>query len=309
MILTELEEILSEYEVLAPHTWFNIGGPARWLARPHNIEDLLQLVRRCGEEEIPIYRLGQGANLLISDEGVEGMVVQLSAKSFREVEWSDFGAGDTVFVRAGGGADMSRLSREAVHRGLAGIECMAGIPGSLGGIIRMNAGGKYGQIADSVRDITIVEQSGRMRILSHDEIGFSYRHTSLHGAIVCGATLQLRRDDPQRLRERFLEYWQYKKKSQPLADNSAGCVFKNPTGQSAGALIDRAGLKGKAIGGASVSTAHGNFIVAKEGATAHDVMSLIRLIRQDVAERFGVELDLEIEVWGRHHARTPELAA
>ncbi len=301
-----LDDIILENEPLAPHTWFNLGGPARWIARPVCVEQLVQVAARSREQGIPVYRLGQGANLLVSDEGVDGMVVQLNAKCFRAVDWNDADGSDTVLVRAGGGTDMSRLSRDAVNRGLAGVECMAGIPGSLGGIIRMNAGGKFGQISDSVRDVTVVESSGQLRTLSREEVGFSYRHTSLNGHIVCGATLQLRRDDPARLRHRFLDIWQYKKKSQPLADHSAGCVFKNPPGHSAGALIDRAGLKNRSLGGAYVSPAHGNFIVAREGASARDVISLIGLVRRGVAERFGVELELEIEIWGRAHSRVAE---
>jgi UDP-N-acetylmuramate dehydrogenase len=306
VFLTGLQDIIHENERLAPHTWFNLGGPARWMARPVCLEQLVQLVERCHEAGVGVYRLGQGANLLIGDEGVDGMVIQLKARSFREVEWNDSGVGDSVLVRAGGGTDMNRLSRDAVNRGLAGLECMAGIPGTLGGIIRMNAGGRFGQISDTVLDVTVVDPQGGVRTLSHEEVGFRYRHTDLNGSCVCGASLQLRRDDPKRLRTRFLEYWQYKKRSQPLADFSAGCVFKNPPGHSAGQLIDRAGLKNRAVGGAYVSPAHGNFIVAREGATAGDVLALISVVRREVAERFGIELELEIEVWGHRHARSME---
>lgn len=309
MMFAGLEEIITEHEPLAQHTWFNLGGPARWMARPRSVDQVAAIVRRCGQEEVPLYRLGQGANLLIDDAGVDGVVVHLTSPAFRSVAWGEGDSSDTVFVRVGGGADMARLARESVNRGLAGIECMAGIPGSLGGIVRMNAGGKFGQISDSVVDVTVVDEAGTLKTLTHDEVGFRYRHTNLKNVTVCGATLRLRRDDARRLRERFLEIFEYKKHSQPLADHSAGCVFKNPQGHSAGALIDRAGLKGRAVGGAYVSTAHANFIGAKEGASARDVMTLVGIIRREVADRFGVELELEIEVWEASRSRRTEAAA
>ncbi len=301
---SDFANILTENEPLGPRTWFGLGGPARWMARPTGLTQLMELFRRCQQEEVPVYKLGQGANLLVNDDGVDGVVVQLNAPAFRGVDWNaDARDPDIVRVSAGGGMDMNRLAREAVRRGFAGLECMGGIPGTLGGIIRMNAGGRFGQIADVVRAVTVVNAAGQLRTLTHEQVGFRYRHTDLGETIVCRATLELKREDPTRLRERFLEIWDYKRKSQPLADYSAGCVFKNPPNESAGGLIDRAGLKGCTVGGASVSTNHANFIVAKEGSTSRDVLSLIGLVRRKVAERFGVELELEIEIWNRRRAK------
>lgn len=303
---------IREREPLASLTWFGLGGPARWLACPPGMPELTALVRACRDQGVPLYRLGQGANLLVSDDGVDGMVVRLNSPGFRQVDWS---AADEkpptpeVLVRAGGGTDMNRLAREAVRRGLAGLEVMAGIPGSLGGIVRMNAGGRFGQIADVVEDVTVITPDGDVRVLAAAQVGFRYRHTDLGDATVCGATLRLRREDPVALRRRFLDMWEYKKGSQPLADASAGCVFKNPPGGSAGALIDRAGLKARSVGGAYVSSRHANFICAKEGATASDVLSLIGMIRREVAARFGVELELELEVWGHRVVRARESVA
>jgi UDP-N-acetylmuramate dehydrogenase len=251
MFSSDLAPILSENEPIGRHTWFGLGGAARWMARPADVDQLVALVRQCRSEGIEIYKLGQGANLLVADEGVDGMVVRLNTPTFQKVQWGKL-KGDVATVVAAAGADMNRLARDAVRRGLAGLEVMGGIPGTLGGIVRMNAGGKFGQISDVVRDITVVDGDGKVRQLSAAEIGFSYRHTNLGDAVVCGVTLQLRRDDPKQLRQRFLEIWEYKRKSQPLADYSAGCVFKNPPNQSAGALIDRAGLKNRSVGGAYV---------------------------------------------------------
>ncbi len=315
-----LPDFVREHEPLARYTSLGVGGPARWLARPRTVEQLMDLVRRCRQEDVELQVLGRGANLLVSDDGVDGVVVRLNAPEFRQVDWAhDAGpearsgagrrrrrrGGDSgeVVITAGGGADMSRLVLEAVRRGLSGLECMAGIPGTLGGIIHMNGGGRFGEIADVVRDATVVDSDGQLRTLSRDEVGFRYRGANLGEAIVCRATLALRPGDPTEIRERFLEVWDYKKKSQPLAESTAGCVFKNPPGHSAGALIDRAGLKNRSVGGAEVSDCHANFIVAKEGATARDVLALIGIIRREVARRFGIDLELEIEVW--HRRRVP----
>lgn len=300
-----LASCITGQELLAPHTWFGLGGPARWLARPASLEHLLELTRTCRDRGIDTYRLGLGANLLVSDDGVDGMVIRLNTRAFTAVEWppEEGPDGDEVRVVAGGGADMNRLAREAVRRGLAGLEVLAGIPGSLGGIIRMNAGGRFGQIADIVRDVTVVDEDCQLRTLTPDQVGFGYRHTDLGNAIVCRATLGLRRTDPVALRKQFLELWNYKKNSQPMGDSSAGCVFKNPPGRSAGELIDRCGLKGRTVGGAYVSAQHANFICAKDGASAGDVLALIGQVRREVAQRTGVELELELEVWGHQWAR------
>jgi len=303
--LADWASVVSEHEPLAPHTWFGLGGCAHWMAQPQTAEQLGALVRRCGQEGVPLRILGLGSNLLVSDDGVEGVVVRLKSAAFREVAWGSpqSGTSEEVAVKAGGGVDMSRLILDATRRGLSGLECMGGIPGTVGGAVRMNAGGRFGTISQVVRDVTVVDATAGQRRLSHDEVGFGYRHTNLGDAAVCRATLVLRRDDPAKVRERLLAVWEHKQQTQPLGGCSAGCVFKNPPGYSAGELIDRARLKGRSVGGAAVSQRHANFILVKEGATAADVMKLIGIIRREVANRFGVELELEIQVWGRWAAR------
>jgi UDP-N-acetylmuramate dehydrogenase len=303
---------VTENAPLAPHTYLGVGGRARWLARPRSVNELAELVRRAREADIGVRMLGLGANLLVGDDGVDGVVVRLSASVFREIDWAGGGDGAVlkpgreVLVTAGGGADMNRLALDAVRRGLSGLEGMAGIPGTLGGIVRMNAGGRFGQIADVVREVSVVCPNGRVQTRSHDDVGFRYRGSNLGDCVVYRAKLGLTAGDPAEIRQRFLDAWAYKRKSQPLAESTAGCVFKNPPGHRAGALIDQAGLKGRRVGGAYISPHHANFIVANEGATAGDVFTLIGEIRREVAQRFGLELDLEIEVWGRRGA--PSLA-
>jgi len=316
--LFELADIVAEHEPLAQYTSFGLGGPARWMARPRNIDQIAKLVRRCDQDNIPHVVLGLGANVLVCDDGLDGMVIRLNTPEFRQVDYLNGTDADQkrqslqtngnkkVTVTAGAGADLHRLVLESVRCGFRGLEVLAGIPGTLGGAIRMNAGGQYGQIADIVRDVTVVDRQGHMKLLSKEQVGFSYRRTALDQAVICQANLTLTPDDPDKLRERFMDIWGKKKKTQPLNAQSAGCVFKNPPGLSAGALVDRAGLKGCSVGGAHVSNIHANFIVVKEGATAGDVFALIGQVRRQVAQQFGVELELEIEIWGRQHVRSPE---
>lgn len=308
VLFADMAAVVSENEPIGPHTLFGLGGAARWFARPRSVDQLQSLVGRCVDEGVSLDVLGLGANLLVRDEGVDGLVLRLSGPAFRDVHWPqrvDQADGE-VRVRAGGGADMNKLARESVRRGLAGLEIMAGIPGTLGGIIRMNAGGRWGEIASAVRDVTVLDAAGSVRTLSREQVGFRYRRTSLGECIVCEATLALRPEDPARLRRRFLDFWAHKRQTQPLGESSAGCVFRNPPGGKAGELIDKAGLKGRTVGGAQISQVHANFIVAKEGATANDVLGLIGLVRREVAERFGVELELEIQIWGHRRARQGE---
>ncbi len=295
-----LEAVLSQHEPLAAHTWFGLGGPARWMARPQDIEQLAELTRRCVRAGLPLRVLGQGANLLVGDDGVDGLVVRLDRPVFKRIEWPapEGPQGEEVTVRAAAGADLGRLTLEAVRRGLAGLECMAGIPGTVGGAVRMNAGGRFGQISDVIRSVRVMHRDGRQGVVPREEAGFAYRRSGLGDVLILEAELALRRDDPRRLHERYRAVWEVKRRTQPLRENSAGCVFKNPPGHSAGALIDRAGLKGRKVGGACVAREHANFIVAREGATASDVLELIGQIRDEVSDRFGVDLELEIELWG-----------
>lgn len=305
--LSNMADVVHANEPLSPHTYFGLGGAARWFARPQSMEQLREILGQCRDENIRSYVLGLGANLLVDDDGVDGVVVRLNSPAFRRMEWEL--EANPPRVTAAGGVDLNRLILDAVRQGLGGLECMAGIPGTLGGAIRMNAGGRFGQIADVVREIVVVDIDGRERTMSAAEVGFRYRGSNLNNLLVCQATLELRPEDPAELRRRYMEIWDYKKRTQPLAYPSAGCVFRNPPGHSAGQLIDRAGMKGRTIGGAMVALEHANFIVAKEGATARDVLALIALVRREVAERFGVELELELEIWSSRHARSEELVA
>ena len=177
------------------------------------------------------------------------------------------------------------------------MEGLAGIPSTVGGAVRMNAGGRYGEFGDVVREVELLCSDGHLETRSRAQLGFGYRTSAVKDEIVLSVRLELAEDDPVRVGQRFDECFECKTRSQPLTERSAGCIFKNPQGQSAGALIDQAGLKGVKWGGARVSERHANFIVADEGATASDVIRLIDLIRERVQKVFGTELQIEVEIW------------
>jgi UDP-N-acetylmuramate dehydrogenase len=286
-----LEEIIEENHPLAKHTWYKIGGPARYFIRPRNPQDLQEAAARCVENNIPIYVLGLGANLLVSDHGVNGAVFRLDQEYFRRVKF------DGAKVEVGAGVDMQKLIVRTIRQGLAGIECLAGIPGTIGGGIRMNAGGKFGDIGASVLNCTVMDNEGTIFERTRDDLIFEYRHTNIAARFILGATLDLEEDDPDRIMKRTKEYWMYKRNSQPLNTKNAGCVFKNPKGLSAGAMIDQAGLKGMRVGGAEVSQKHANFIIAHQGCMADDVLRLIQIIKDKVQQKNDVALETEVQIW------------
>ena len=286
-----LEDILKTDEPLAPYTWFGIGGRVDYLLEPKTPAQLQEVVRRCRENDIPVRVMGGGANLLIDDAGVKGAVVRLCAGEFRESEFTETG------LRAGAGAEMRRLVLRCVREGRSGLEGLTGIPGTVGGCVRMNAGGAFGDIGNTVESVTVMNSEGETFTRYRADLAFAYRSTNITAKFILGAEFRLEEDDPQRILKQVKQIWIYKKNTQPLASRSAGCIFKNPRGMSAGALIDEAGLKGKRVGGAYVSEKHGNFIITEPSARASDVLKLINIIRETVYKRMEVYLELEIEVW------------
>jgi len=276
---------------LGKQTWFRLGGNVRFVFHPENENDLSAFLRRVTQQDIPVKILGCGANVLISDDGFDGVVVRLDHDAFRRVQQKG-----TKF-EAGAGVDLMPFSRECSENGYTGLECMAGIPATIGGAIKMNAGGRFGEIGQVVQKIRVMKTDGEIEEWSHDRIGFAYRHTDMEDRLILSATLELQEDDPAKGHSRYEEIFDFKMKSQPMADKSAGCIFKNPKGLSAGALIDQAGLKGERHGHASVSRHHANFIVVDRSATASDVLRLIETVRNRVFHMLGTELELEIDIW------------
>ena len=287
-----LEDFVEENHPLAKHTWYKIGGPARYFVRPRTQEELQEAVARCIENNIPIHILGLGANLLVSDEGVDGAVFRLDSEYFRRTRF------DGTTIEVGAGVDMQKLIVRTVREGLAGIEVLAGIPGTIGGGIRMNAGGKFGELGSFVQTVTVMDDEGTVFTRTRDDLVVSYRNTNIAARFILGATLRQEQDDPDKVAKRMKEIWMYKNNSQPLNTKNCGCVFKNPGGPAgAGALIDQAGLKGLRAGGAEVSTKHANFIVAHPGCRADDVKRLIRIIKEKVWDKNGLTLETEVQIW------------
>jgi UDP-N-acetylmuramate dehydrogenase len=286
-----LGQIVEENVPLAPFAWYRIGGPARWLIRPQSVEEFAEAARRCAQSQIRTYVLGLGANLLISDAGVDGAVFRLDGEFWRRVQYTD------SRVEVGAGVDMQKLLLRTVRQGLAGIECLAGIPGTIGGGIRMNAGGKFGDIGSVVLHVQVMDASGNLFMRTKDDLVFDYRCTNISAPYILSATLQLEPDEPERILRKTKEIWMYKRNTQPLNTKNAGCIFKNPRGVSAGALIDQAGLKGLRVGGAEISTKHANFIIAHPGCTADDILTTIKLIREKVFDRNQIHLESEVQVW------------
>jgi UDP-N-acetylmuramate dehydrogenase len=289
--LADFSDIILHDEPLAPYTWLKLGGPAQFLVQPRTIDELLEVVRACREAHIPLRLLGGGSNLLIRDEGVSGAVIRLAGEGFAQIETE----GETV--KAGAAALLSTVISHAVKCGLAGLETLVGIPGTVGGALAGNAGGRSGDIGQVVESVTVMTPAGEILTRSEDELTFAYRCSNLDEFVILDATFRLQPDDPEEITRRMRKLWIIKKTTQPLSFQSAGCIFKNPRGMSAGLLIDQAGLKGTRIGNAEISDRHANFIVAHPGASSQDVLRLIDLAHSKVAEQFGVDLELEIKIW------------
>jgi UDP-N-acetylmuramate dehydrogenase len=294
-------------------TWFGVGGGADRLARVGTVEQL----RRALELDPALRILGDGANLLVDDDGVGELVVKMDGEGELCSVAIDQ---EHCRVTAGAGVNLPKLINETVRLGFAGLEGLAGIPATVGGAAVMNAGGTFAQFADAVRRVYAVTRDGadgkggEEIELDRFDADFSYRHSGLaaRNLIVTGVEFKLHREDPKKTRARQLEVMAYKKKSQPMADNSAGCTFKNPTLKdyldnigvpgarvSAGQLIDLAGCKNMKHGGARVSDRHANFFVAKRGCTARDVLALIDMVKKAVLDKFGVSLEPEVVIWRR----------
>ncbi len=286
-----LEQIVKTAEPLAPYTWFKIGGPAQYFIEPTSVQQLVDVLKCCRENEIPVHVLGAGANLLVDDSGVSGAVIKITGEAFSDVIFTTDG------VKAGAAADLSRLVLRCVREGRSGMECLTGIPGSIGGALKMNAGGAFGDIGSIVESVRLMDADGVIFTRMRGELTFGYRCTNITSTVILGAEFRLLDDDPHRILNQVKQMWIYKKNTQPLSRRSAGCVFKNPRGLSAGALIDKAGLKSKRVGGAHVSDKHANFILAEPNTRASDVLKLINIIRETVYKRLEVYLELELEVW------------
>jgi UDP-N-acetylenolpyruvoylglucosamine reductase len=279
-------------EALAKRTTLRVGGPADIYVEPANDEDLASVMRFCADHRLALFVLGRGSNLLVKDTGFRGVVICLSQPHFSRIEIVN------ERVKCGAGARLKAVAVEAKRNGLTGVEFLEGIPGSVGGALRMNAGAMGGAMFDTVESVRMMDFAGNTRERQTSELQIEYRSCpAFKSHIALAATLKvkpgLREAIEQRMNECSRKRWQ----SQPAAP-SAGCMFKNPESIPAGKLIDELGLKGTRVGGAVVSLEHGNFIVNVGGATARDVLELIGLLKKRAREERGIELQTEVEIIG-----------
>jgi UDP-N-acetylmuramate dehydrogenase len=276
---------------LKEYTSFRIGGPADVLVEPADVENLIRLVRQARAQKLPIFVLG-GTNLLVRDKGIRGVVASLEKLRTIRLE-------PESVLYAEGGVGMPTLIGYAIRRSLAGLEWAAGIPGTVAGCVVMNAGTRLGEMKDSVKGVRIVTPTGALIDCPAHEIEFSYRRAKLPAGIVVGAWLQLKPGVRSDLEKVVKDYLRYRRDTQPLTLPSAGCVFKNPPNDSAGRVVEAVGLKGVRIGDAEVSDKHANFIVNRGGASAKDVLTLIKKVKGQVFRKTGVKLELELKLVGQ----------
>jgi UDP-N-acetylmuramate dehydrogenase len=290
-IFAGFEHIVREQEPLAPYTWFRLGGAAQYFAEPTSADELAGLVAACHAAGVPVRVLGGGSNLLVRDEGVAGLIVSLSAAVFGKIEVS----GKRLTV--GGGAKLGHVISAAVRAGLAGLEHLVGIPGTIGGALKTNAGAHGVDIGQWTVSATVLNRRGDRQLRSKGELRFGYRDSSLDELAVLEAVLELESGDPGRLTKQMQQTWILKRAAQPLADQRTGMIFKNPGGVSASNLIEQAGLQGARVGEAALSERNANYIVVGPGGQSREVLALIDEVRQGVADRTGVELESAVEVW------------
>jgi UDP-N-acetylmuramate dehydrogenase len=289
--LKGFEKIVRPQTPLADRTWLRLGGPAEFFAEPTSVDELVALVKRCREEELPAHLLGGGSNVLVRSEGVRGVVISLAAPCFQEIRV------DGHDLTARGGAKLSHVVSEAVRAGLGGLEPLVGIPGTLGGALHSNSGTHGGDVGQWAHQASVITRVGDIVERGSDDLVFAYRSSSLDELVILEATFRLEPGDPHELTKRMQKQWIVTRANQPMSDENAGCIFKNPRGMSAGMLVDLTGLKGTTVGGAEVSSRHANFIIAHKGATSDDVLKLIDTIRSRVSESMGVELELALDIW------------
>ena len=280
-------------EPMSRHTSFRIGGRAEVMAFPKSREELSDLLKLCGGLDITPVILGAGTNVLAPDEGMKGVVICLKDCMDGMERLDD------IHIRVMAGVTMSRAAVFAANQGLAGLEFAHGIPGTVGGGVYMNAGAYGGEIKDVAESVEVMDFSGNIRVLSNEEMGFSYRHSILEeqGMIVISATFCLSCADPETVKATMKTLQAKRSASQPLDMPSAGSAFKRPVGGYAAALIEQAGLKGYTVGGAAISTKHAGFAVNLGGATAADVKTLLTQVSDIVYDRSGIRLEPEVRIW------------
>ncbi len=278
-----------ENEPLKKHTSFKIGGEAEMFVSVDNITQLQAVLKACKENAIPLFIIGRGSNLLISDDGMKGVVLTLDG-DFRDISLKE------NTITCGAGVNLSKLCMFALSESPSGLEFAYGIPGSVGGAAYMNAGAYDGEMKDVVKSVTHITPEGNIETLELKDLDLSYRHSvyKTNDNIILFVTMELQKADSEQIKAKMDDFMNRRKTKQPLEYPSAGSVFKRPQGNYAGTLIEKCGLKGKSIGGAQVSQKHAGFIINTGDATCEDVLNLIRFVQDTVKEETGYFLECEI---------------
>lgn len=295
-----LPDQVARHASMAALTTYRLGGPAAVLVRARHVDEVAAIAKATCEHPVPVIVVGRGSNLLVADRGFPGLALVLEGM-LEEVELGDSGA------RSGGGLALPVLARRAAALGWGGLEFYVGIPGTVGGAVKMNAGGHGCETADVLEEATTIDLAAgpELRVWSRDDLEFSYRHSAIGSSeVVVGAVLRVRREDPATSEARITEIVRWRREHQPGGANG-GSIFRNPPGHSAGALVDSCGLKGLRVGAAHVSEKHANFIQADTSATADDVYVLIQTVRDRVESETGIQLVPEIHLVGFDETQIP----
>ena len=283
---------IKEKEMMSKHTYYGIGGPADAYIMPKDKDDLSKILRFANNNSIPTYFIGSGSNLLISDDGINGLVLN-PGKAFRHLQFN----GSTVYAESG--VMLGRIVRESIKRNLSGLESLIGVPGTLGGALVMNAGAFGGEISNYLQSVNIMNMKGEIISYTPKDLNFAYRFSSFkENEFIISAEFILKEGDPKVIRKKKDNANMGRKTNQPLKFRSAGSVFKNPKKFAAGYLIDKVGLKGTKIGDAEISKHHANFFVNNGKASSSDILNLIKLAKEKVKKEFNINLELEIKLIG-----------
>ena len=298
--MKELENIISKdkiktNELMSKHTSFKTGGKADYYIKAENKEEISNIIKFSKQNKIPLYIIGNGSNVLVSDEGIRGIVLKINLKGI-QIEENDEG----IIVTVGAGEKVMTLAQKLLQNSIAGFEELSGIPGTIGGAVKMNAGAHGREMKDIVVSTTYMNEDGKIYELTNEEQEFTYRHSTFfeHKYIILETKLLLQKGDSKQIEEKMNEFLGWRKDKQPLEYPSAGSTFKRGTDFVTAKLIDDCGLKGYTIGGAQISEKHAGFIINKGNATSKDIFELIKYTKQKVFEEFGVRIEEEIELIG-----------
>lgn len=287
----QFPEIMKRNQPLAPFTHLKIGGPAEYLAEPRDVDELNAVLAACQAHRVPVRMLGGGFNLLIPDEPVPGAVVRLTAPAFT------FLKRDGKRVTAGGGGQLFDLIAFSLKNGLGGLETLVGIRGTVGGSVRCNVGDRSGEISQTVRTVTVLTDAGRVQVRGRDELTFSEHRSDLDEPVILAVEFELEAEPPAAVLKRMRTAWIARKASEPLSFQAGVRLFRNPPGQTAATLIDRAQMTKAKSGGAELSERNSNYVVVQPGVKARDILQLVDLVRTKVKDRTGVTLERELHVW------------